>query len=581
MKTFYNILSIGLVALSLIVQPLFCHGQSTVDELIFKAMKDELKRSSSELFIPPYKPPFFVAYQLMDGRSLNIRATLGSLTYSEEKPSRALNIRLMVGDYALSDENFSGIPVPITSMPPSLPLPLENDYSAIRRAIWIASDQSYKRAIANYEQKVNALKQQNKQEEERLDDYTRIIPVTSLNKFQLEKYDKSKLESFVRDISGEFKSYPQLSSSSVELNLISAIVYVNSSEGTTLKIPYALASLYIKSTIQAVDGEYLNDQLIYHTFPQQLPKTDQVKKEIKKMAENLSVMTKAPSIDSYSGPVIFEGDAVAEIFLTKIFRYARLIASRTPVYAVEMNGFSATNRMDDRINQKIISGNLTIKDTPGLKVFNNIPLIGSYELDAEGVKPKDELVLVDKGILRTLLNDRVPKGKIRDSNGHRRFNVYTLNASNSLILMSGVSPGVVNVLFNNGESADEVKRRVLKEAQENGLDYIYKIKKLETFSGQIRSIPMRMGVEAKPLMVYKIFVKTGEEQLVRSAVLGDFQLNNFKYIPYGSKEQHVYNTTLGPPVSVIVPKVLVFNDVNLEKIRSGKPNLPIVPNPLN
>jgi hypothetical protein len=50
----------------------------------------------------------------------------------------------------------------------------------------------------------------------------------------------------------------------------------------------------------------------------------------------------------------------------------------------------------------------------------------------------------------------------------------------------------------------------------------------------------------------------------------------------GSSEQIVYNTMLNNlvPVSLIVPQVLVFNDVSIEKDKNTKPKLPIVSNPL-
>jgi hypothetical protein len=574
MKKSYKILMLVFLSTRFLIQTSSLYGQPNVDELIFKAMNDELKRSSSELIIPPNKPPFFISYQLMDALNLSIRATLGAVTYSDEKPGRAVNSRVMAGDYSLTDENFMG-----GQFVPgySLPLPIENDYNAIRRAFWITSDRFYKGAVSTLELKVNALKQQNKPEEEHLDDYSRIKPVNLLIKSELRKYDKSKWEDLAKELSGIFKDFPQLSSSSVELNFSNAILYVRTNEGTTLKIPYSLAGLFIKASIPGEDGENINDQRIYiNPLPEQLPHPDQLKKDIKGMVENLTALTKAPAIEPYTGPVIFEESAVAEIFLQKIFRTGMLVASRNPVMAVERPVFARPNRLDDRINQKIMSENLTIKETAGLKFFNNVPLAGSYEIDIEGVRPKDELVLVEKGILKTLLTDRVPTSKIKESNGHRRFGVY------SSFLYQGIAPGVLNIQFNNGVGATEVKKSVLKEAQERGLDYIYKVTRMDTpFSGQIRFMPAPM-IGFNPLAIYKIQVKTGEEQLVRSAVLSDFQLNNFKYIPMGSKDQYVYNGMLSNylPVSLIVPKVLVFDDTSLEKNRGVKPKLPPVPNPL-
>ena len=132
-----------------------------------------------------------------------------------------------------------------------------------------------------------------------------------------------------------------------------------------------------------------------------------------------------------------------------------------------------------------------------------------------------------------------------------------------------------------------MSKAVLKEAEKNGLEFIYLIRKLEVSNpGQIRTLASMMGgrglAVSKPVGVYRIMVKTGEEQLVRSAVISEFQLTKFKDIMLGSSEQIVYNTMLNGavPASFIVPKVLVFNDVSIEKDKNTKPKLPIVMNPL-
>ncbi|MCX6236028.1 MAG: metallopeptidase TldD-related protein [Bacteroidia bacterium] len=579
MKTIIRIFTI------LAISVLICHpvlkAQTNADDIIFKAMNDELNRSISKLTLDKHQPPFFISFQLSDAQYLSVRATLGTLLYSSVDPSRSQNVRLMVGDYSLNDENFVSGSQSSSIGGGYLSLPLDNNYDAIRRSFWIASDQSYKRAIESYDQKLSALKQQNKSDEEKLDDYSKITPVSLIMKSTPVKYDKAKWEAVAKDVSGVFKAYTQISNSSVFLASINASVYVTTNEGTKLKVPFSIACLWINANSQAEDGETLNDQLLYYALtPEQLPAADKIKQDIKQMADNILALSKAPAIkDAYSGPVIFEGEAVAELCAQKLFKGNGLIASREPIFAVERPNQGSVNKMDDKINQKICSENITIKDTPKLKTFNNIPLIGSFEIDAEGVVPKDELVLIDKGFLKTMLNDRVPTNKIKVSNGHRRFLLGTANSQKA--------PGVINISYNNGEPSKLLQKAVLKEAEKNGLEFIYVIRKLEVSNpGQTRSLLSMMGgrnlAVSKPIGVYKVMVKTGEEQLVRSAVISEFPINKFKEITLGSKEQIVYNTLLNSsvPVSFIVPQALVFNDISIEKDKNTKPKLPIVSNPL-
>jgi len=543
-----------LAILLLIFQPVVI-AQTIPEDIIFKAMNDELNRNLSQLKINAYPTPFFISYQFNDGQKITVRATLGAIQSTDESPVRIQKVRLMAGDYSLNYESSN-------TFGSSLALPLENDYNAIRKAFWIASDQSYKRAITGYDQKISVLKQQNKSAEEKLDDYSKITPISLVLNCTKEKYDKPRWEAFARDISGAFKSHTQISSSSVVISLMNTIVYVTTSEGLKLKIPLSIASMLVNASIQAEDGDILNDQLRYYALtPEQLPTADKVKQDIKQMADNISALSKTPQMkDDYTGPVIFEGEAVAALFAHKLFIFGSLIAFREPVYAVGQ-GNGNRNKLDDKINQRIFSENITIKETPKLKVFNNTPLIGTFEIDAEGVVPKDELILVDKGILKTMINDRVPTKKILESNGHSRFTM------NGIIAGTQKAPGVINVFYNKGESARLLRKAVLKKAAKDGLEYIYVIRKFE---------------DSRPIAVYKLSIKTGEEQLIRSAIISDFPMNKFKDITMGTREQIVYNTFLisSIPASFIVPQALVFDDVSIEKVKTVKSKLPPVSNPL-
>lgn len=551
-------------------------AQTTREEVIFKAMDDELNRSMSHLKINEFRPPFYISYQLADGQSFTVMATLGAITLSTWSPVNVQNVRLMVGDYSLSNENFVGSG--FYSGGASLPLPLDNDYYAIRRSFWAATDQGYKRAINSYDQKLSALKQRNKSGEPIPDDFSKITPVSRVVNCSNLKYDKSRWEAVGREISAAFKAYTHISNSSVLLSFNNAIVYVTSSEGLKLKIPLSIACLWVNATLRGTDGEIFSEPLQYYALtPDELPSAERVKQDIKKMVDNISALSKSPVLtDAYSGPVIFEGEAVAELFIQKFFRNNTMVTSREPVYDIERQYQGNTNKMDDKINQRILAENITIKETPKLTVFNNTPLIGTFDIDSEGVEPQEELILVDKGILKTLLNDRIPTKKVMESNGHRRFALY------GGFVSTQKAPGVINIQYHNGYSSDEVRTQALKKAEKDGLEYIYVIRKFEVSNpGQNRSLMMARSLP-KPIGVYRLNVKSGEELLVRSALISEFEMTRFKYITFGTDEQVVYNTMLNNsvPVSFIVPRALVFEDISIEPDKTAKSKLPIVPNPL-
>jgi hypothetical protein len=574
-----RIKSIFILTVILLVRYQSIQSQNNADDIIFKAMTDELNRNIEKLQLNTYKPPFFLGYRLSYTKRVVIEASLGSLVQSEESIGKTPNVRLMIGDYSLNDENFVGGSRRFSSGGGYLPLPLDNDYNAIRRAFWIMSDQTYKSAIESYEQKLTALKQQNREENEKPDDFSKIQPINlSLQNIPF-VFDKDKWESTIKNLSAVFKGYSKIISSSVVFYFVNGSFYYLTNEGTKIKFPGSIVCLLVNANAQADDGEQLRDHLLYYALtPEQLPSVEKIKNDINQMATNIIAMCNAPVFnDSYSGPVIFEDEAVAELFVQKLFGSNGLIASREPVYAVQRQEQGRINKFDNKINQRICSANIDIKATPKLKFFNNIPLVGTFDVDAEGVMPNEEMVLVERGILKTLLNDRVPTSKVKESNGYCRL---TIGGSTQK------APGVINVSYSNGSPLDSVRRKAMAEAEKDGLDYIYIIRKVEVLNigmnqfisqNDAKNLPL-----SKPVSIYKVAVKTGKEELVRSALISDFPIISFKYISQGTKEQIVYNTLMrgNVPVSFIVPRALVFNDISIEKDKSTRPKLPLVPNPL-
>jgi len=529
-------------------------------EIIFKALTVEMNRSLTGLKLGKYQSPFFIANYLSDGKAFRAKASLGALVSSDESPLRGPSYRMMLGDYSLTDENFSGNTYGYSSGGASLSLPKENDYVAIRSAFWSILDRSYKQTVETYNQKLATLKQLNNTEKEPLDDYTRTAPVTLLMPVTPLKYDKKQWEKSVKEISAIFCNYPDIQTSSAEVRLVNTVVYLVNSEGTKIRYNGNLAALEVNISTQAEDGEVLRDKISYYApLNEQLPSLDIICKEVDAMAKSMCERCKAPLIDEpYQGPVVFEGSALADVFANKLFGWGGLLTARIPVSAAG-NQNNGSNKMESKLGKRICAENISIVSKPLTREYNNIPLIGAFEIDAEGVAPKNDLALVDKGILKTLLSDRVPTPKVKESNGHSRFSIYGGYQK---------SPGVIHVSYAGGQTYPEFIRSVAAETAKNGLDYYYIIRKLEG--------------DNKPLAIYRVSVKTGEEKMVRSANITDFPMLSLKYALGGTSEEYVCNTlrwqSMG--VSYIVPRAMAFNDISIEKDNSPKSKLPLVPNPL-
>jgi len=112
--------------------------------------------------------PYFIQYSVADQVVHAIYADTGAVFRSDRSRSRVLSSEVRVGSYELDNTNFfwggrggfrgrrGG-----RSNTTRASLPVEDDYLAIRRAIWLATDNNYKRAVETLTRKRAYLEERN------------------------------------------------------------------------------------------------------------------------------------------------------------------------------------------------------------------------------------------------------------------------------------------------------------------------------------------------------------------------------------------------------------------------------------
>ncbi|MCU0858239.1 MAG: metallopeptidase TldD-related protein [Pontiellaceae bacterium] len=404
--------------------------------------------------------------------------------------------------------------------------------------------------------KLSAIGRQNLPSEELdIEDYSREqITVKNIPDVSF-RIERKPWEAVANQLSALFKEYPQIFSSEVCVYFYNSVIYFRNSEGSETQYPLTVAAVKAVAYTQAADGESLYDHAVFLSpVPDDLPSLDVMKKEIREMADHLVALRNAPSFnDSYSGPVLFEGQAVAEVMAQLLFKESKgLIAKRKPIISSpdvlqRIGSSDIENPLEIRMGKKIMSRDLTIKDIPSLKEFNGQKLAGSFEVDADGVTPQNELMLVDQGVLKTLLNGRSPTQGIKKSTGHQRLALSLGGVSPSL------GPSVVSVTSANALTYEELKKKLIAAAKEEDLNYAIIIRKFESpGAGVVKddqsSYFMGGGRNEKPmsraLYVYKVSVHDGSEQLIRTVEVENISIRSFKRIMGAVKEQLVYNTKL-------------------------------------
>lgn len=511
-------------------------AQSGKDKIIFGAMNDELQRNKAGLTLADAGTPFFISYVYASSRSFQITGSLGALIDSYEKPWSSIgSVQVLLGDYhRTSASRYDG---QFTKMG----MPIDANYDAIRRSFWLASDYAYKNTLQEFawkkaNQKANPLTE----EEEKMDDLSKIQPIEKIVEGGIYEFDRKQWEENIRELSGVFKDYKELFNSIVGISGIEMDIYKETTEQGRFKQPVDYVRIFAQATVMTEDGVRISDNYsVMARSPQELPSVEKLKADIKKFAENLSKLSKSDCItEYYSGPVLFENSAAMQVFSDNLLSPEGLFAFRKP------EGGRSPKTLEDRMGRKIIDNRITIKNYSALDKYNSTPLLGAYEIDAEGVVPPKEITLVENGILKQMLNGRVPAKKTLQSTGSSRFMVTDQD------IVFATAPGTIHVQVKDGLKQEKMKKALLKAAKEEGLDYAYIIRR----------------VAGKASQVYKVDVKDGAETLMRT---GDFGVNlrQLKRLLAISAKEDVANFMSGQNTlaSIIYPSSVLVEDVEISK----------------
>ena len=550
------------------------------NDTIFRAMHDELNRNMTELGkLDEYNPPFFIEYNLHDFSSKIIYATLGSVLRKDYRKDRTSNVRVMIGDYDLADENFKDNSINTRRHNDGrISLPYENDYLAIRRSFWIATNNVFKSASELYRNKLTAMDLKGlKKENLPAADLSKETAVTDKREPIPDDYNEEQLINLTTSLSKCFIDYPELKNSQIILYHLNSMSYMVNSEGSEISLPLNYYFLMVSVQATDIDEHEIWQQLSYiGSSIDDIPAEEIILKDIEKLVQNIKQEAVAEKFDEkYIGPLLYEDFAVVELNFMKLFSSGNesIIARRAPLVNNQKDGLIIPNvqTWEQRIGKRVIDSKISIYDISTEKSYNKQTLIGSYDIDIQAVKPSSKLDLIEKGILKNQLTNRTPTGKQKNSNGHDRL-IITGNT-----IYSDIAPGVVLIQSDQSISKGEMKNKIIEMAKNEDLDYVIMAKTLETSAG----IP--------PINYYKINIETGEEILLRS-IKDHFDINDLRDIEYISDNEKVFNTifyrgrigyTQGVPVTFISPDAIIIKEKQLSgDSNSIKGEKPVVPSPL-
>ena len=516
------------------------------NDTLMRALVDEMDRSLEELSLKDLARPYLIQFRVEDRVGLSMSAQYGGLTSENKLRSRSLSTRVRVGGYELDNTNF---------MQPygwGGALPIDDNYEALRHAIWLTCDTDYKRGVEILTRKEAYLKTKS-EDEERPADYTKAEPVVHIDPSAEIAYDEDDWRRRIIELSARFQKYPEIQDSNVSFAAGVVNSYVVNTEGTRLRRADTGVFVTISADLQAADGMYIADELIYiEESVDRLPSLEEMLADVDKMCGKLIETSKAEILEHYVGPVLFEPVAAGQVFDS-------MLADQFAAQPVPLGrGSRPEDSMERKIGIRILPRTFNVHDDPTEKRFEDRILAGWYDYDDEGVAT-GRVQIVEKGVLKNLVAGRAPTKKIKGTTGHARASGFRDPVAHVACLYFEDEEGLGD---------DELKQKLIEAAREEGLDYAIRIIGIRGGGGSL----------GEPIHAYKVFVEDGRETPIRGVEFLPVQVRSLKRILAAGKKREVYNRMGAMGRSVIAPAIIA-EELELTKIEEEKDRLPYLDSP--
>ena len=564
------------------------------------AMHDEMARSVARLQIPEVGKPFYLEYRLLDLDVREISASAGALVSSSTSRNRYMRVDIRVGDYHLdssnfiSDEGFQGF------LSSEGEVGIDRDYNSLRQDLWLSTDQAYKEAATQMSLKQAFLRSLTKPPE--IDDFSKTEPQVRIDPRIEPDWTSRNWEEEARQASAVLKTFPQLYGTRVNYYLVFATSYLMTSEGTTIRQSRTLAAVEAALDTAADDGMTLHNAYAgYFARPGELPDAATVSKGLAHAGTELMGLKESPLVPDYTGPVLFDAPAASSVIaqaLSPSLSGARPPLSMVPRFDEIMEGMGGRSEWSGRVGGRVLPNDVSLVDDPTMKEFQGQPLLGSYEVDDEGVKA-ERVSIVENGILKNFLMSRRPGPDAQNSNGHARS-----------AMLSDTRPAASNLIFqaNDALKSADLRKKFLDACRADGHEWCIEVKQMDNpaltsvhqddFSEFIGEVAGGIASgERIPLVLYRVYVADGREEIVRGGRIEGLSARSLRNILAIGDDASVYTYMQNPSVgfagtalgsfgsaqdgipSTIIAPSLMLDDVEVRGFHGEPRRLPLVTPP--
>ena len=387
----------------------------TTDGLL-DALAAGASRAAQELRLEDAEAPAWVVVTVDDRDTARISAEFGELRRETGNRLRPARIEVVVGTHELNSSRIDGGAVATLPEAISKPILVVDDAPvALARDLWLTTDSSYKAAVTRLALKAAARRGMGG--EPPPPDWTEAEPVIAVDLGEIPPVDRDRLRTIATEASARLKGLGgTLRAGQVIAGETQGRLYQVDTAGTRIVRPHGHAAVYAYADLVTDGGVRLFDrrQWVARTV-EDLPPVDEIADAVERMGLALLGRAEATAVDYYEGPVVFEGEAAADLF-----RYLLPGEVRgTPPTPEAGRTYQQQVRGGPRLGRRVLPGGWTMVDDPA-----DVPegLAGGHLYDLEGVRAQP-VTLVEDGYVRDFVMSRVPRRDRSGSNGHCRGSI--------------------------------------------------------------------------------------------------------------------------------------------------------------
>lgn len=431
-----------------------------IDTLIFQAMKDEMKRCSE--LVENGSKPLFIDYHVRREATTNIISSMGScLRYEPIAVKNKGLVHVIAGNRLQT--SYSG-----RNMGKPFNLPDDISYYHICKELGERTEKQFSDATDWLERNKRDISDMCIPEWSEMPERT-IISSSALIDWQK---DAKYLKVLADTLSEVLGTYPEFSSSRVEIKLQYADNYRMTTEGLKTRMPLKEVSIITFAETPLTNGKVLKhiDGFVAYDVAD-LPTTDSIIAFVNRFAQLAVALNKAecPKEREYMGPVLYQKTAT----LWALFEDNSIIDNPWNYIHCWLKLSSRTYSNSYRlIGKQVINKNISLVQSAVDSIFNGHRLLQYQTYDADGVRPKT-IELIRNGVLVNQLAGRVPSPNALNSTGNEYLSSKWRDDGS---FPTNYKTGVLHIKAQKTMSQNKLKKQLIRIAKEQGLQYAYILK---------------------------------------------------------------------------------------------------------